>query len=458
MRVDPPHSVTDELIGGVGSEAAPANGSDAPAEAADAAQAAIVLEQVRSQASQLATHLRKQQASIDHREAELNARFSAFDNQVRGARLWLTERQQDIAVQQAALETQRQAVAAREKQMAAAAGSSDGAQYAALAELRQLTLDLEARDNALIARLAELNKAGTQQAQSFETCRNELAEARRALEERHEELDARRREFDRRQAARDEELRQAAAEIALGRQARQLQEATDKLQAREQHLDDAERMLTEQQAQIDDERLWLEDERASLGREVHAERRKLADDRREADGELEKERQKLRRRQEDLEARQTALQQLRSDLAHTQRDTLEMRLATEELWARLCGAMAPAALTQSLSELRLKLADQQRLALEELATQRADFEELSKRVSTQHAALIEQKRELQSWIKRREEEIQQQAARLAGRERTLDEQESEFKRHATEWKKERQGYEREIRRLLGQLRRQEVAA
>ena len=47
-----------------------------------------------------------------------------------------------------------------------------------------------------------------------------------------------------------------------------------------------------------------------------------------------------------------------------------MRWATEELGPRLCGTMAPAALTQSASELRVKLADQQRFALEELAESR----------------------------------------------------------------------------------------
>ncbi len=175
-------------------------------------------------------------------------------------------------------------------------------------------------------------------------------------------------------------------------------------------------------------------------------------------GELDKERQKLKRRRDDLDARRAALKQLRSDVTRTQRETLEMRLATEELWTRLCGTMAPAALTQSLAQLRVKLADQQRLAHQELAEQRAELEQLGRRLGEQHESLGKQKRELQEWVKRREEEIEEQAMRLVKREQSLDQQQTELKRLDKQWKHERHNYEREIRRLLSQLRRVEIAA
>ena len=95
-----------------------------------------------------------------------------------------------------------------------------------------------------------------------------------------------------------------------------------------------------------------------------------------------------------------------------------MRLATEELWARLCGTMAPAALTQSLAQIRLQLADEQRLARQELAEQKAEVQALSARLAEQHDKLAQEREELQNWAVQRQKELAQQAALLvAGNER-----------------------------------------
>ena len=60
-------------------------------------------EQMQSQAAQLAAQLRKQQATIDHREAEVNARAAAVESQVRTARLWLLEKLEELAQRKAEL-------------------------------------------------------------------------------------------------------------------------------------------------------------------------------------------------------------------------------------------------------------------------------------------------------------------------------------------------------------------
>ena len=57
----------------------------------------------------------------------------------------------------------------------------------------------------------------------------------------------------------------------------------------------------------------------------------------------------------------------RRELRTTQREVLEMRLATEETWAQLSGALAPASLTRSISQVRAKLADHYRVTLDEMA-------------------------------------------------------------------------------------------
>ena len=149
---------------------------------------------------------------------------------------------------------------------------------------------------------------------------------------------------------------------------------------------------------------------------------------------------------------------MRSDVAETQRETLEIRLATEELWARLCGTMAPAALTQSLSQIRLKLAEQNRFVERDLAEQKSELHALSTRLAEQHEKLTRQKHELETWVQQRHEQIEQQAASLVAREQELDSQETAFSRREKAWQNERVGLQQEIRRLLRQLRQVDKVA
>ena len=78
MRVDAAHVVSE-------APPAPAEGHGAvPTEPeTDALAAAQLLNQVRTQATQLATHLRNQQTDLDQREAQLNARTAELENQIR---------------------------------------------------------------------------------------------------------------------------------------------------------------------------------------------------------------------------------------------------------------------------------------------------------------------------------------------------------------------------------------
>ncbi len=186
------------------------------------------------------------------------------------------------------------------------------------------------------------------------------------------------------------------------------------------------------------------------GTRRHEERQEFARD-------VEKKKQILRRRRDDLESRRDSIKQLRGEVTRTQQETLEMRLATEELWVRLCGTMAPAALTQSLGQLRLKLADQNRLAQSEIAEQRAEQKRLSVQLAEQHKKLLAHRKELQTWATRRTAEVEQQAALLVVREQELDQQESEMRLAARRHNDERRSYQQEIRKLMRKLRETDAA-
>jgi chromosome segregation ATPase len=162
-------------------------------------------------------------------------------------------------------------------------------------------------------------------------------------------------------------------------------------------------------------------------------------------------------RESQLDARESALDQLQSELRSTQREMLEMRLATEEVWAQLSGALAPASLTRSISQVRAKLADHYRQTIDELAKRAEQLEGVRRDLAQQLDALEAQRGELQAWAERRQADIEEQAARLVEREQELDRQQRHYEQIESCWHIERGEYQDEIRQLLASIRDLELA-
>ncbi|MEX0677548.1 MAG: hypothetical protein WD063_10765 [Pirellulales bacterium] len=324
----------------------------------------VTAQQARLQAAQLASHLQRQQSTVDHRESELNARVAAMENQIRAARLWLDERHAELAAQTALLDRRERELAEREEEPS-----------------------------------GDFN-AG---------------------------------------------FRRAPA--AAGRQGA---EGADSLEAFRDNLQRAESLLLGQQAELERERRQSADSRAAFADAMHREREKLAGERKRFVAEQNRSRQELDRQADELAARHAALERMRADVARAHQEALELRLATEELWARLCGTMAPAALAQSLAQTRLKLAEEQRLARSQLAAERAEVQALAGRVAEQHDKLVDERKEIQSWVKGRHEELERYAGLLSAREREMADQRAAFEEKADTWQSERFRIEQEIRQLLRQ--------
>ena len=134
------------------------------------------------------------------------------------------------------------------------------------------------------------------------------------------------------------------------------------------------------------------------------------------------------------------------------RETLEIRLATEELWVQLSGAAPPAALVRSLGRIRTKLADQYRQAGAELAEQKKELEAIRGQLNTQHEKLVEHKRRLEQWAAGRQEECEKQAARLVAREEQLHREETWLREQSRRWQAERAGFQCELQPLAGKDR------
>lgn len=368
-RLDPPHVIAD------GDAAL----SDSPAllELATPEDS----EQLQAHARQLAEYLRRRKAEVERREAELNARLAGLESEVRGARLWLSERVQELAEQKK---------------------------------------DFERREQKLAAERQSLEQTRTnwqRECESYDA----------ALAKRAAQLDAR-----------------EAACLAAG--------TPGHMGAKLARLEAAEQSVAREQEDVARQRKELTLAREEAQAEIREERRLLADEQRHLRSQIERKRKLLYQRTVALRARRQGLEQLRADVRKVQQESLEMRLATEELWAQLCATAPPATLTQSLAKLRLQLAEAYRLNLEELAAAKAELCKLQGHIDDQWAKLAQQKQSLAAWTESRQRDFAAEAEQLAVRQRQLAQRAAEIEARETHWYSERRRYERQIRDLERQLR------
>ena len=145
------------------------------------------------------------------------------------------------------------------------------------------------------------------------------------------------------------------------------------------------------------------------------------------------------------------MEQFRAELGRVHRETLEIRLATEELWAELSGSAPPAALTRSLGRIRSRLADHYRMANLELHQKKEELELLRRQLSEQYEKLVRQKRNFDAWAAQCRDEVEQQAARLLARGEDLDRREADMSEYARCAQAEKLQLHQEIRRLRTKL-------
>lgn len=167
----------------------------------------------------------------------------------------------------------------------------------------------------------------------------------------------------------------------------------------------------------------------------------------QAMADLAEERQAIGRRAEHVDQCRAALEPLRAELNRTHRETLELRVATEELWVQLSGDAPPAALIESLAGIRAKLAEQYRQTGADLSRQKNELEAIRGQLAVQHDKLIERKQQFEQWAACHREECEKQTSRLAAREQEVELQAVGLRGQSQGWQAERAGYRRELSRL-----------
>lgn len=157
------------------------------------------------------------------------------------------------------------------------------------------------------------------------------------------------------------------------------------------NLDKARHWLSEREADI--ERLrqrWIEDRRKAEA-ELEAARQRLDQAHRRDWAELQEKRRVVEQRAEQVDHAAVALQQVQEEVARVHRETLQMRLANEELLAQVASLMPAEVRERTLKEIRLKLAAEYGQAREELSRKRQELLAIRRDLSDQHRKLSQER-------------------------------------------------------------------
>ncbi len=459
--------------------------------AATASDAPLMLEHatpVVNQASELAERLSQQQAHLDRRAELVAAEEASIESKLRSARLWFDEQHEALDQREAKLAEQESAL----DQTTAAPAEVAVVDEAKLAQLADRESELDARQAELYEQIEALtanqgrcaDREAKLDARQQETDRlwqelteqrNECQDQQRQLQSQSTELEQARAELlsleaelDNQQAdlaAREAQIsaRQIEVEAAVKRfeglgvteqRVAELAEQNAEFVARARHLDEAEKQLAEEKERLKKQRLEMENDHKQTQEAFLLERRRIEAERAETQQLASQFEQRSAASEGEIAQRRAALEQLQAELEAGQREVLEMRLATEETWAQLAGALAPATLTRSIAQVRAKLSDHYQHTLREISESRTQLETIGKQLHAEHGRLDEQKAKIQLWAKRREEDIEQRAARLIARERELDRQQQHYEQLEVRWACERDSLRDQVRQLLAEVRQE----
>ncbi len=445
------------------------------------AESGAVGAQIQAQADQLAAYLRSRQHSVDQREAEVNARLAVLDSEGRRERLALSHHESQLAEREEALTLRERELEERLGSVATAEEAAKEHRVVAEAEMTQQQRALQRREEALSAseqasterllkreealkeadawlkeQQEEHRRATSDFDDHFRRTENEILYQRQQLDahraasldmirRQHKDLERQRASLEGREKQWENAAsRPSAAALRLEKSLRQEEAA---LKKRRSKLDEAELKLAEAQAKSALLRERLREARQQFREELRDERRRLALEQREASAELQKKRDGLARRSRYVDNCHAKLVQLRAELGEMHRETLDVRLATEELWVQLSGTTPPAALAQSLSEMRSRLSQHYRESAADLGRQKSELETAREEMAEQLEAVMKRKREVDAWACHQEEELQQQAKRLRDREAEIQRRETDLDDATHLRESERLAFEAEIHHL-----------
>ncbi|HWA99215.1 MAG TPA: hypothetical protein VG713_12015 [Pirellulales bacterium] len=211
----------------------------------------------------------------------------------------------------------------------------------------------------------------------------------------------------------------------------------------------AEELLVQALAEIERSLEELKTERQLQTEELRERSRQLAEAQQRQSADLVHSQEALRRQAELIDQRRAALDQSRLEVTAMHREMLELRLANEELWVQLSGAVPAAVLSQTLAETRSRLADQYRLAEAELEARRTELRTLRADLAAEHDRLRRQAAEIEAWMSARVADQRRRETEVEGRHEELLRQKAEYHRQRQTWRREQHAWQRQRLDALG---------
>ena len=344
--------------------------------------AAFEIEHLQTQARQLAEHLQSRRRQIDRREAQLNARAAHLEKEERTSLLWFQKTSESLEEQERELHRRKNELTAEASTLA----DQTQCNKDLTTQLKQTQISLEEQEAALGRREAQTKNA------------------ERTLDERTKESVNTISELENSTLLALENKR-----ATLNRKTTQLQREQSALT---EHRASFEEMVQRTTRELQSQGAVLSDKEKSLEKEAHD-------------------------RREEIDRKQSMVEKLRVDVLEMHRETLEMRLVAEQLWSELSEKTNSVKLTQSLSGLRSQLADHFKLAEQSLQQQKEEISTLAASLKERQTAITGKKKELQEWLQRRQQELEEQAARLVAKENKLEQEAFQLAQKRSEWPAER---------------------
>ncbi len=374
--------------------------------------------QWRAQAEELAERLQHKQRELERREARMNATMAEAEAEVRATRVWAAERVHELRQQEETLK--KQTAEAEQDQRAFAA--------ARLAWEDEVRLSGE-----LLARSKKRQKERREIARQRHRALESQASALRTAQAR---LEAERQTNEREHLTAQQQwaLERENESLRLKQLSQDIEQRRDALQEREQRFDADQQEAAQRARQFESDVAVLAEERETLQR-LQDQHREMCDAQRKSANERQhRQTEILRQKQEEMTRNRERLERLRNEVMQTHRNALEMRLATEEIWARINQHAKPEQVTQTLAAIRNRVSDEYRLANESLAERYQELQALGQKIVARQSALQKQRNDAQHWVVRRREEIEQEAARIIVRERELEKYEHDLRRQQMTWR------------------------
>jgi hypothetical protein len=416
------------------------------------------------QARQIAEHLQKRYAELEHRERRLTAQLAQLDQERRSVRMWVSECEAVLQEREGQLVEREQLAETRETTCLKLEHELQTRKAELLVrdkEMQEIQARWRAeweRERTVLQQEIDQKRVALQNEQVHfklikETQLAEIQQERGLLLNRirfqEEHLQKLRHDFETVQNsfhADKQRIQAHQTETELQQHRRQNQLASYRV------------VLEERDAGVQRQQSLLAKTRKAGVEALMQDHQRLVTDQRDwqvvrdrQHQEFARQNEMLRLNAENLEARQKRLIHLQLELEETNRRTLEMRLVVEAACAQLAQAVGPEAARQRIEAAQLALSDHYRKAREQIVGQRQELEQFRNVIATQRDELQAEQQTLADWMTKRDEELKSRAALVRQEQATATAREQAWQNMRESWMLEKLEAEAIIRDLLKRL-------